>query len=126
MSLPLDQQGRPPKGSRSIMRDSRPASHLFPWMFAANGADCRSLDLMQESLIPYVMDTDGSHVRVTTDSLALRGNPGWSPDEQSVVSAVIRDGEPRLRGARRLAFSRDSQALLILSGEIGHKNFFAP
>jgi Tol biopolymer transport system component len=132
----------------------------------------------------YVMDNDGSHVRVLTDSLALRGNPGWAPDEQSIVSAVVHDGEPRLtriflngdtplplvseysidpvwspdgrflvysgadvgttfplraaaadgrpyplpsvmltRGARRVAFFRDSQSLVILSGEIGHKNF---
>ncbi len=44
----------------------------------------------------YVMDHDGSHVRVLADSLALRGNPAWSPDGQSIVSAAIRDGEPRL------------------------------
>jgi Tol biopolymer transport system component len=132
----------------------------------------------------YIMDNDGSNIRVLTDSLPLRGNPGWAPDEQSIVSAVIRDGEPRLtriflngdaplplvpeysidpvwspdgqflvysgadvgttfplraaaadgrpyplpsviltRGARRVAFFRDSQSLMILSGEIGHKNF---
>jgi Tol biopolymer transport system component len=133
----------------------------------------------------YVMDNDGSHVRVLADSLALRGNPAWAPDGQSVVSAVARDGEPRLtriflngdsplplvseysidpvwspdgrflvysgadvgttfplraaaadgrpyplpsvlltRGARRVAFFRDPQALIILGGEIGHKNFW--
>jgi len=133
----------------------------------------------------YMMDNDGSHVRVLTDSLALRGNPAWAPDGQSVVSAVVRDGEPRLtriflngdsplplvseystdpawspdgrflvysgadvgttfplraaaadgrpyplpsvlltRGARRVAFFRDPQALVILGGEIGHKNFW--
>jgi Tol biopolymer transport system component len=132
----------------------------------------------------YMMDNDGSRIRVLADSLALRGNPVWAPDEQSIVSAVIRDGEPRLtriflngdaplpmvseysidpvwspdgrflvysgadvgttfplraaaadgrpyplpsvmltRGARRVAFFRDSQTLLVLSGEIGHKNF---
>jgi Tol biopolymer transport system component len=132
----------------------------------------------------YVMDNDGSHVRVLADSLELRGNPGWAPDGQSVVSAVVRDGEPRLtriflndgsplplvseysidpvwspdgrylvysgadvgttfplraaaadgrpyslpsvmltRGARRVAFFRDPLALVILAGEIGHKNF---
>jgi dipeptidyl aminopeptidase/acylaminoacyl peptidase len=27
------------------------------------------------------------------------------------------------RGARRVAFFRDSQTLVILAGEIGHKNF---
>ena len=132
----------------------------------------------------YMMDNDGSHVRVLADSLALRGNPAWAPDGQSVVSAVVRDGEPRLtriflngdpplplvseysidpvwspdgrflvysgadvgttfplraaaadgrpyplpsvmltRGARRVAFFRDPQTLVILGGEIGHKNF---
>ena len=44
----------------------------------------------------HLMDDDGSHVRVLADSLALRGNPGWTPDGQAVVSAVLRDGEPRL------------------------------
>jgi hypothetical protein len=44
----------------------------------------------------YAMDNDGSHVRVLADSLALRGNPAWAPDGQSIVSAVVRDGEPRL------------------------------
>jgi WD40 repeat protein len=132
-----------------------------------------------------MMDSDGSHVRVLADSLALQGNPAWAPDGQSVVSAVVRDGEPRLtriflngdspltlvseysidpvwspdgrflvysgadvgttfplraaaadgrpyplpsvlltRGARRVAFFRDPQALVILGGEIGHKNFW--
>jgi Tol biopolymer transport system component len=132
----------------------------------------------------YMMDNDGSRVRVLADTLELRGSPGWAPDGQSVVSAVVRDGEPRLtriflnddsplplvaeysidpvwspdgrflvysgadvgttfplraaaadgrpyplpsviltRGARRVAFLRDTQALVILGGEIGHKNF---
>jgi Tol biopolymer transport system component len=132
----------------------------------------------------YVMDNDGSHLRVLTDSLALRGNPGWAPDGRSVVSAVVRDGEPRVtrlflngdsplplvseysvdpvwspdgrflvysgadvgttfplraaaadgrpyplptvmltRGARRVAFYRDPQTLVILGGEIVHKDF---
>jgi Tol biopolymer transport system component len=132
----------------------------------------------------YIMDSDGSQVRVLADSLALRGNPAWAPDGQSVVSAVIRDGEPRLtriflngdsplplvseysidpvwspdgrfvvysgadvgttfplraaaadgrpyplpsvmltRGARRVVFFRDSQTVVILGGEIVHKNF---
>ncbi len=133
----------------------------------------------------YLMDADGSHVRVLADSLALRGNPGWTPDGQAVVSAVMKNGEPRLtriflngesplqlvseysidpvwspdgrfflysgpdvgttfplraaaadgrphplpsvmltRGARRVAFFRDLHTLLVLSGEVGHKDFW--
>ena len=132
----------------------------------------------------YMMESDGSHLKVLADSLVLRGNPAWAPDGQSVVSAVLRDGEPRLtriflngdaplplvseysidpvwspdgrfvvysgadvgttfplraaaadgrpyplpsvmltRGARRMVFLHDPQTLLILGGEIVHKNF---
>jgi Tol biopolymer transport system component len=132
----------------------------------------------------YMMENDGSQLRVLADALDLRGNPAWAPDGQSVVSAVIRDGEPRLtriflngdaplplvseysidpvwspdgrfvvysgadvgttfplraaaadgrpyplpsvmltRGARRVVFFRDAQTLLVLGGEIVHKNF---
>lgn len=132
----------------------------------------------------YMMDNDGSHLKVLAESLILRGNPAWAPDGQSVISAVLRDGEPRLtriflngeapvqmvseysidpvwspdgrflvysgadvgttfplraaaadgrpyplptvmltRGARRLAFYRDPQTLVVLGGEIVHKNF---
>jgi hypothetical protein len=121
---------------------------------------------------------------VLNDSLALRGNLGWAPDGRSIVSAVVRDGEPRVtriflngdsplplvseysidpvwspdgrflvysgadvgttfplravaadgrpyplptvmltRGARRVAFLRDPQTLVILGGEIVHKDF---
>jgi Tol biopolymer transport system component len=133
----------------------------------------------------YTMSNDGSQVKVVSDSLALRGNPAWAPDGQSLLSAVVRDGEPRLtriflngdlplplvseysvdpvwspdgrfvvysgadvgttfplraaaadgrsyplpstsltRGARRVAFLRDPSTLVILSGEIEHKNFW--
>jgi Tol biopolymer transport system component len=44
----------------------------------------------------YVMDNDGSHLRALTDSLELRGTPAWAPDGQSLVSGVVRNGEPRL------------------------------
>jgi WD40 repeat protein len=130
------------------------------------------------------MDNDGTHVRVLAASLILQGNPVWAPDGQSIVSAVVRDGEPRLtriflngdsplplvseysidpvwspdgkfliysgadvgttfplraaaadgrpyplpsvmltRGARRVAFFHDQHTLVILSGDISHKNF---
>ena len=44
----------------------------------------------------YMIDSDGSGLRVLASALALRGNPAWAPDGQSVISAVVRDGEPRL------------------------------
>jgi Tol biopolymer transport system component len=44
----------------------------------------------------FVMDSNGTHARAVTDSLALRGNPAWAPDGQSIVSAVVQGGEPRL------------------------------
>lgn len=44
----------------------------------------------------YVMDSDGGHVQMITDLLALRGDPAWSPDGQSLVSGVMQNGEPRL------------------------------
>ncbi|HWZ63154.1 MAG TPA: hypothetical protein VNX02_09050 [Steroidobacteraceae bacterium] len=133
----------------------------------------------------YVMERDGTHLRLLSDSLVLRGNPSWTPDGTSVVSAAMREGEPRLmrfflngdaplllvseysldavwspdgrfliysgpdvgsniplraagadgrpfslpgilvpRGARRVAFLRDAQTLIVLGGELGHKDFW--
>jgi Tol biopolymer transport system component len=133
----------------------------------------------------YVMQSDGSHLRVVSDSLVLRGNPAWAPDGQTIVSAALTDGEPRLttiflngkppaalvpeysidpvwspdgrfllysgadlgtmfpvravsgdgspygvqtlilpRGARRIVFWRDSSAVVVLRGEMGHKEFW--
>jgi dipeptidyl aminopeptidase/acylaminoacyl peptidase len=132
------------------------------------------------------IDKDGLHLRVLADSLKLQGNPIWSPDGRSVVSAVIYDGEPRLtriflnrdppavmlgehsidpvwspdgqflvysgadigttfpvraaaadgrpyvipsliltRGARRLVFLKDPPALIVMRGDIGHKDLWA-
>jgi Tol biopolymer transport system component len=133
----------------------------------------------------YVMASDGSHVRLVSESLNLRGNPAWAPDGQTIVSAAMTDGEPHLttifldgrppaplvseysidpvwspdgrfllysgadlgttfpvravtangtpygvqtlvlpRGARRVVFWRDSSAVVVLRGEMGHKDFW--
>jgi Tol biopolymer transport system component len=138
-----------------------------------------------ERTILYTMDSDGRDVRALTRALDLRGNPAWAPDGRSIVSAVLRDGEPRLmsiflddtppaplvseysidpvwspggqfliysgadvgttfpvravssdgrpypipaliltRGARRVAFGRAADTLVLLRGEVGHKNFW--
>lgn len=138
-----------------------------------------------ERTILYIMDSEGAGARPLTQSLALRGDPAWAPDGRSIVSAVFRDGEPRLtnifldsrppsplvseysidpvwspdgrfliysgadvgttfplravasdgrpypippliltRGGRRVAFRGDSSSLVVLRGDVGHKNFW--
>jgi Tol biopolymer transport system component len=138
-----------------------------------------------ERTILYTMDSDGRELRALTRSLDLRGNPAWAPDGRSIVSAALRDGEPRLmsiflddsppsplvseysidpvwspdgqfliysgadvgttfplravardgrpypipaliltRGARRVAFGPDARSIVVLRGDVGHKNFW--
>jgi dipeptidyl aminopeptidase/acylaminoacyl peptidase len=138
-----------------------------------------------ERTILYTMDSDGKELRALTRSLVLRGNPTWAPDGRSIVSAVLRDGEPRLtnifldgsppgplvaeysidpawspdgrfliysgadvgttfplravavdgrpypiptlmltRGARRVVFRPDARSIVVLRGDVGHKNFW--
>jgi Tol biopolymer transport system component len=138
-----------------------------------------------ERTILYTMDSDGREVRALARSLNLRGNPAWAPDGRSIVSAVLRDGEPRLmsiylddsppsllvpeysidpvwspdgqfliysgadvgttfplravardgrpypipaliltRGGRRVAFRPDGDSIVLLRGDVGHKNFW--
>ncbi len=63
-----------------------------------------------EKTLLYLMDQDGAHVRALSDSLTLRGNPAWAPDGQSIVTAVVRDGEPRLT---RIFLNGDSPLPLV-------------
>jgi serine/threonine protein kinase/Tol biopolymer transport system component len=133
----------------------------------------------------YVIDSDGRNARLISSSLALRGDLAWTPDSQSIVGAIVQNGEPRLsrilldggppqpmtaeysldpvwspdgkylvysgsdvgmrfplrasapdgrpfdmasliltRGARRVAFAPNTGSLVILRGEIAHKNFW--
>jgi Tol biopolymer transport system component len=70
-------------------------------------------------------------------------DPVWSPDGQFLVysgadvgttfalRAVARDGRPYpipalilTRGARRIVFSPDARSIVLLRGEVGHKNFW--
>jgi Tol biopolymer transport system component len=44
----------------------------------------------------YVMQSDGTHTRVVTDTLELQGAPAWAPDGQSITSAVMDHGVPSL------------------------------
>jgi Tol biopolymer transport system component len=138
-----------------------------------------------ERTILYTMDSDGKGARALTRSLQLRGNPAWAPDGRSIVSAAVREGEPRLtnifldngpptplvseysidpvwspdgqyliysgadvgttfplravardgrpyplptlmltRGARRVTFLPDASSIVLLRGDVGHKNFW--
>ncbi len=133
----------------------------------------------------YSMRSDGTDVRVVTDSLNLQGDPAWAPDGKSILSAADDHGIPQLfsvpvdsrsptpfvrgysvdpawapdgrfvvysgadigttfsvkavtadaaphplpvlnltRGARHLAFLSGGQSLVLLRGEIQHKNLW--
>ncbi|MGC2401907.1 MAG: hypothetical protein WA510_19075, partial [Acidobacteriaceae bacterium] len=133
----------------------------------------------------YVMQADGTNLRLVTDSLSLQGSPAWTPDGQSITTAVVQHGVPQLfripvngqspalfvrdysldpawapdghfvvysgadigttfpvkavtaealphplpaltltRGARRLAFLPGGRTLILLRGEIQHKNLW--
>jgi hypothetical protein len=44
----------------------------------------------------YTMDSDGRNPKAVTRKLALRGDLAWAPDSQSILGAVVSEGEPRL------------------------------
>jgi Tol biopolymer transport system component len=44
----------------------------------------------------YTVNHDGQNPRAVTGTLPLRGNLTWAPDSQSLVGAIVSDGEPRL------------------------------
>jgi Tol biopolymer transport system component len=138
-----------------------------------------------EQKLLYVMQSDGANARVVADSLDLQGNLEWSPDSQSITTAVSDHGTPHLfripidgrppaslvsnysidptwspdgrfvvysgpdigstfslkavtaenaphllptltltRGARHVAFLPDGRSLVLLRGEIQHKNLW--
>jgi Tol biopolymer transport system component len=44
----------------------------------------------------YLMQVDGTHVRVVSDSLDLQGAPAWSPDGHTLTVAVMEHAVPHL------------------------------
>lgn len=165
-----DDEGTDRIGAPAIAPDGR---HIA---FIVENQDGRKLN---------VIDSDGGNPHTLETGHTLRGALAWTPDSQSIVGAVLQDGEPRLatiyldgrpsqpliseysvdpafspdgnymvysgadvgttfplrasgrdgrpyamasliltRGARRVSFARNTGSLVILRGEIGHKNFW--
>lgn len=139
-----------------------------------------------EQALLFVVNADGTDLRLLTRSLALHGTLAWSPDDRSITVAAVVDGAPRLltvpldgsvpaplvddhatdpawspdgslvvysgadigttfpvkaryrdgridrvfpgvmlsRGSRHLAFMPGGRSLVMLRGEIGHKNLW--
>ncbi len=174
------QQGQ----SRELWSDAH-ATIVGAPTIAADGRHIAFTVADGEQTTLYTMDSDGGSVKALAPALALRGNPAWAPDGRSIVSAVLRDGEPRLasifldgspvrplvseystdpvwspdgrfllysgadvgttfplravaadgrpypippliltRGARRVVFSPDARSIVVLRGDVGHKNFW--
>ena len=44
----------------------------------------------------YTVDYDGRNPKAVTGTLPLRGDLAWAPDSQSIVGAIVSEGEPRL------------------------------
>lgn len=64
----------------------------------------------QGKTLLYAMQDDGTNARVVTDSLNLRGTPVWTPDGQSITSAVVEHGIPQLF---LIPINRRAPALLV-------------
>jgi Tol biopolymer transport system component len=58
----------------------------------------------------YAMNADGTRARVVTEKLDLRGSPAWAPDGQSITSAAMDEGIPRL-----FTVSLDGRSVVRLS-----------
>ena len=82
----------------------------------------------------YVMQSDGAHLSVVTDSFSLRGNAAWAPDGKSIIVAALHEGEPRLMSffpaggapvplvyeySRDPVWSPDGQFLLYSGADVG-------
>jgi Tol biopolymer transport system component len=50
----------------------------------------------RDQTLLYTMGSDGSRIRIASDSLQLRGAPAWAPDGRSVTSAAEENGVPHL------------------------------
>jgi Tol biopolymer transport system component len=65
----------------------------------AVSADGRSIAFsvrQRDQTLLYTMGSDGSRLRIVSDSLQLRGAPAWEPDGKSITSAAEENGVPHL------------------------------
>jgi Tol biopolymer transport system component len=49
-----------------------------------------------EQTLLYVVQADGTNLRIVADSLDLQGAPAWAPDGQSITTAAVDHGVPHL------------------------------
>ncbi len=64
----------------------------------------------KEKSLLYVMNADGTGLRVVSDALALRGAPAWTPDGQAITIGADDHGTPHLY---RVSSDGKSVALLV-------------
>jgi Tol biopolymer transport system component len=64
----------------------------------------------QGQTLLYVMQADGTRAQIVADSLILQGAPAWTPDGQSITSAVVEHGVPHLF---RIPINHRSPTLLV-------------
>jgi len=69
----------------------------------------------------YAMNADGTRARVVTEKLDLRGSPAWAPDGQSITSAAMDEGIPRL-----FTVSLDGRSVVRLSTEYAMDPAWSP
>jgi Tol biopolymer transport system component len=65
----------------------------------AISADGRSIAFsvqQRDKTLLYVMQSDGTNVKMVSDSLALQGSPAWEPDGRSITSAADDHGVTHL------------------------------
>ncbi len=65
----------------------------------AVSADGRSIAFsvrQRDQTLLYTMASDGTRLRIVSDSLQLRGEPAWEPDGKSITSAAEENGVPHL------------------------------
>jgi Tol biopolymer transport system component len=66
-----------------------------PAVSADGGSIAFSVRQRDQTLL-YTMGSDGTRLRVVSESLQLRGAPAWEPDGKSITSAAEENGVPHL------------------------------